>query len=190
MKLHEKIKQIRKEKGLTQDELHQRIVGLFGESSITKRTLQRIETGHNDGRGASLYQICTGLDINLRTLQEGTDPDETTGYVRWDTYKGRYVYNEKAFASLMSARDMEFLAMKLNLEPGAKTRLEKDIEGEKKAVKWVYVLKGVLTCCVEDQKYILKVRQAASFNSAKEHHFENNSNRKAVGLVIQHPRHI
>lgn len=189
MKLHEKIKIIRREKNLTQQQLQERIAKFFGKSAIDRRTLQRIEGGKTDGRASSIHQICIGLSINLKDLYEGTESQEKTGFARWDKYKGRYVFNETAFAQLLSGRDMEFLCMKLSLDPEGKTSVEKDPE-DKKYTKWLYILRGSLVVHVEDQHYLLKKNQCATFHSSSSHYFENPSKKKTLCLIMQYPRHI
>jgi uncharacterized cupin superfamily protein len=55
----------------------------------------------------------------------------------------------------------------------------------------VYVLRGELTVFVENQKYVLKQNQSASFNSARLHHYQNaGAAKETVCLLIQSPRHI
>jgi transcriptional regulator with XRE-family HTH domain len=59
--LGNKIKEIRKEKGMTQEELAER-------SGINLRTVQRIENGETTPRGNSLHAISNVLNIELSSL--------------------------------------------------------------------------------------------------------------------------
>lgn len=77
MKLHEKIKELRQAKGLSLRELHRMIVNDFKEGAVTYRTLQRIESGDTDGRGTSLHQICTALNITLSELRKDTEEEKS-----------------------------------------------------------------------------------------------------------------
>jgi transcriptional regulator with XRE-family HTH domain len=190
MLLSEKIKQLRKERRLTQKQLYDRIKLQFGDRAISRRTLERIETNFNDGRASSLYQICFGLGIKPRDLQEDVEAREITGWIRWDTSQGTFTYNEKAQAQVISDKDMDYLALKLRLEPGGETRPEQDPQEKTKYTKFIYVLRGELTVFVENQKYMLKQHQCASFNSARLHHYQNAGSQEAVCLLIQSPRHI
>lgn len=190
MKIHEKIKDFRKKKGMTQQQLHDRIKQFFAQAAIDKRTLQRIEKGHTDGRASSLHQISFGLGIQLKDLLHDSESMERSGFSRWDTYQGRYVYNPKAFAEVMSSTDMNFSAIKLNLEPKGKTSIEKDPDGEIKYIKWIYVLRGALILHVEEQKYLLKQNHCATFYSFKQHFFENPTNKKVICIITQNPRYI
>ncbi|PZR23962.1 MAG: XRE family transcriptional regulator [Flavobacterium psychrophilum] len=56
-----KIADIRKQKGLTQEEVSERAM-------INLRTLQRIEKGETDPRGNSLKGICEALGINIEDI--------------------------------------------------------------------------------------------------------------------------
>lgn len=56
-----KIAEIRKQKGLTQEEVSE-------QAKINLRTLQRIEKGETDPRGNSLKGICEALNINIEDI--------------------------------------------------------------------------------------------------------------------------
>ena len=56
-----KIAEIRKQKGLTQEEVSE-------QAKINLRTLQRIEKGETDPRGNSLKGICEALGINIEDI--------------------------------------------------------------------------------------------------------------------------
>ena len=56
-----KIAEIRKTKGLTQEEVAEM-------AKINLRTLQRIEKGDTEPRGNSLKGICSGLGINMEEI--------------------------------------------------------------------------------------------------------------------------
>ena len=58
-----KIKEARKRKGLTQEELAE-------QSKMNLRTIQRIENNENIPRGKSLNLICEALDIHIEDLFE------------------------------------------------------------------------------------------------------------------------
>lgn len=56
-----KIKELRKKKGLTQEELAE-------SASINLRTIQRIENNESEPRGNTLNQICKVLEINAEEI--------------------------------------------------------------------------------------------------------------------------
>ena len=191
MKLHEKIAKIRKKKGLKISDLHRKLKSIFGNKALSYRTLLRLEKGHADGRGTSLYQICMGLNITLEELKKGTDEDIFfADYMPKNRRQGKYVYSDKATAFILSGAKRNFLPLELVLEPGAKTKIEKDPDGEVKFEKWVYVLQGELNCVVKDKKIILKKSDCVSFDSRLAHCFENTSSKKTSCIIIQNPTHI
>ena len=191
MKLHEKITQIRREKRLKISDLHSKLKEIFGDKALSYRTLLRIEKGYTDGRGSSLYQICLGLGITLKELRQGTEREfSIADYLKKNKREGRYIYSEGAYAEILTGAKRRFLALELVLEPGAKTAIEKDPEGEEKYEKWIYILKGKLTCTVKGVRFILKKGDSISFDSSLPHSFKNSSSTKTYCILIQNPRHI
>ncbi|MFH1768464.1 MAG: cupin domain-containing protein [Candidatus Omnitrophota bacterium] len=192
MKLYEKIRKIREEKGLKLVDLHNRIKSIFADKSLTYRTLQRIQAGHTEAQGFSLYQICMGLGITLKELKEGTDEEKFSlaEHIKKNKSKGRYIYNNKAYAEILTGSDIPFLALELILQAGGRTRVEKDPAGEINYKKWIRALMGEITCSINGVSYILRKGDSITINSQIEHSLANNSSRKARCIIIQNPRHI
>jgi transcriptional regulator with XRE-family HTH domain len=193
MKLHEKLKKIRQEKGLSLKELYEKIQQIFGaKTAFTYRTLQRIQAGHSDSKTISLYQIATALGMTLREFKEGVEIEEfaETECLRKRKSRGRYIYNKAALAEILTGPRTEFLALELRLEAGGKTKPEKDSSSGKEFKKWVYVLVGNLTCAIGNKTYALRKGDSLTFDSSQPHCFLNSSRRKVRAIVIQSPRHI
>ena len=191
MKLHQKITQLRKERGLKITDLHDKLKEIFGDKALSYRTLLRIEKGYTDGRGSSLYQICLGLGILLKELREKTEEEFTIAdYFKKNKRQGKYVYSYGAQAEILTGAKTSFLALELTLEKDSKTSIEKDPEGEKKFEKWLYVLRGSLRCVVKGVKFTLKKGDCISFDSSLPHFFENTSSGQTRCIVVQNPRHI
>lgn len=191
MKLHKRIKYLREEKGLKLIELHQRMKASFGEQAVTYRTLQRIQAGHTKASGFSLYQICMGLGVTLRDVKESSE-EETSSVqcTRQNNSQGLYIYGPEAYAEILTSSKIDFVALKLMLKPGTKTKTESDPQGQTKFTKWVYVQKGEITCLVDGNKYILKKGDSLAFDSRLKHCFQNHSSKTANCLLIQNPRNI
>jgi len=219
MKLHEKIRKIRREKGLSLKELHRLILNDFREGTITYRTLQRIEAGDTDGKGSSLHQICTALKISLSELKKDTEEENNpVDFIRKNRRLGRYVFNGQVYADLLSRQNRNFLAQELVLKPQGKTRLEQDpeinLDPEKaeqikqilkglnvdaavledykilRFEKYIYCLKGKITCYIGNNKYILTKGDGISFESYLPHWFENASESESRCLIFQNPRYL
>jgi len=60
-KVGEKIAEIRKRKGLTQEEVAE-------QANVNLRTIQRIENGETDPRGYTLSSICKVLNVNIEDI--------------------------------------------------------------------------------------------------------------------------
>ncbi len=219
MKLHEKIKKIRVEKGLTLKELHLKIFNEFRENAVAYRTLLRIEAGDTDGRGTTLYQISSALGISLSELKKDTEEENRPVYLVKKTKRlGRYVFNENAYAELMMRQNHNFMATELVLGPGGSTKLERDpeltvdedidtqikealkklnpqapvLEDYKifKFEKYVYCLRGTIACYIGKEKFELKSGDGLTFPSSIAHWFENTSKSTSRCLILQNPRYL
>ena len=192
MTLHEKIRQIRKEKGLSLTELEKRLVEIFGNKALRYNTLYRIEKGLRDARISSLSQICIGLGVSLRELKEGTEEEKFSlvDFIGKRDKIAQYVYSEKAYAQILSKEKEPFLGMRLMIGPGGKTTLEQDPIELGRFEKWVYGLKGKVTCVIGQERHTLKKDEVICFESTIPHSFENNTLQKASCIIIQNPKHI
>lgn len=192
MKLNEKIRKVRKEKGMTMRALYGRLQEIFGDRALQYNTLYRIEKGLRDARVSSLSQICTGLGVSLKELKEGTDQENLSNVellAKRDTF-AQYVYSERAHAQILTKERHPFLGLRLILQPGGKTRVEQDPAELGKFEKWVYGLRGVVTCVIGKQAVKLKKDETMFFESNIPHYFENSTGRKASCIIIQNPKHI
>lgn len=191
MKLGERIRQIRLERGLSLTNLEERLKEIFGKKALRYNTLYRIEKGLRDARVSSLSQICIGLEISLKDIKEGTEEEKFSliDHIRKRDRIAKYVYSN-AHAEILSKERLPFWALRLILNPGGKTLLEQDPLELGKFEKWVYGLKGKITCVVGENKFILAKDEVLSFESNIPHYFENNSLKKASCIIIQNPKHI
>lgn len=193
MKIHERIRKIREQKGLKLIELYRRIKEHFGHKAINYRTLKRIQAGETEPTEFSLYRISIGLGIKLKDLM-AEEKDSPVKFIPKDKPEGHYDYAPaKAHADKLATRKLKgMLPQKLFLAPKAKTRVEitPEAEGEKTYQKWVYNLKGETVCVVEGKRYVLKRGDACFFDSHHSHYFENTSSKHACCLVIQCPPYI
>lgn len=219
MKLYQKLKNIRQEKGLSLKEFHRLIVNYFRERAVTYRTLQRIEAGDTDGRGSSLHQISTALGMSLRDLKKDTEEEtRAVDLIKRNKRLGRYVFSEKAYADLLMRQNRNFMVMELVLKPQGKTRIEQDpqltqdedkidqikqilkslnlpvpvLEDYKllKFEKYVYCLKGHIACYIGKDRYILSRGDGLSFESNHPHWFENISKMESRCLMVQNPLYL
>ncbi|MEW5896029.1 MAG: cupin domain-containing protein [Candidatus Omnitrophota bacterium] len=188
MKLYEKIKKIREDMGLTIQDVHDRGITIFGpKKALSYRTLQRIEKGQLS-KFSSVLKICCALGITLEKLIEETELEDRM-VIRKNERLDEYTYNDKVFASITSCPSRSFLAMELTLEPGGTTMIEQSPEHQS-FEKWIYVVEGELTCHLGEETFLLKKKDAISFNSSIRHRFENLSGKKCVCAMVQNPKHF
>jgi len=192
MKLHEKIRRVRKQKGLSLTNLEARLRDIFGDKALRYNTLYRIEKGLRDARIASLSQICIGLEVSLKELKEGTEEEKFSlvDHITKRDKIAKYVYSENARAEILSKEKQPFLGVRLVLEPGGKTNLEQDPIELGRFEKWAYGLKGKVTCVVGQEKLILGKDEVICFESTLPHYFENSTPKRASCIIIQNPKHI
>lgn len=172
--------------------LQKRLQEIFGEKALRYNTLYRIEKGLRDARFSSLSQICAGLGVTLKELKEGTDaePSTTVDLFRKRDKFAQYVYSEKATAQILTKEKQPFLALRLVLAPGGKTPAEQDPAEMGIFEKWVYCLRGKITCVTGKDRYTLSKDEALCFESSAPHSFENTTLRPASCIIIQNPKHV
>lgn len=191
MELHEKIKQIRRERKLTRGQLYEKLRGIFGEEAIEPNTIWRIESGLTSARTSSLHQLCVALGISLRDLLESIQPkSKIVDFIKKDKRIDQYVYDPKTKAEILTSPQRSFLVQELTLLPGGATKTEEDPIELGKFEKWVYCLSGKIDCVVGTEKHTLNKGDCLSFESNLPHYFKNSFSKKTRCLVVQNPRHI
>lgn len=191
MELQEKIKQIRRERKLTREQLYEKLRVIFGEEAIKPNTIWRIESGLTSARTSSVHQLCVALDISLRDLLESIQPiSKIVDLIKKDERIDQYVYDPKAKTEILTSPKRSFLVQELTLLPGGATKTEEDPIELGKFEKWVYCLSGKIDCTVGTEKHTLNKGDCLSFESNIPHYFENNFSRKTRCIIVQNPRHI
>jgi len=188
MKVHEKIKKIREDFGLTIQEVHDRCVSIFGrKEAMSYRTFLRIERGQV-AKFTSILKICYALGIPLGELLKDTELEQRL-VIKKNERIDEYTYSEKVHANVISSPSRSFLALELNLAPKGKTTLE---QSPKKGIfeKWIYVVEGQLTCHLGDETFFLTTKDTISFDSSVPHYFENGTKKKCICVLIQNPKYF
>ena len=193
MKLYEKIRHIRQNVlKISLKDFYKKLVSIFGEKALTYYTLCRVERGHiEDIRIKSLYQITTALGVSLKELKEGTEEEESNVASiirRKDRREKKFIYNENAYAEVLSPKELEFLAMELVLLPGGKTKLEQDPIENIVYKKLLIVNQGMIITHIGEELHTLKKGDSLSFKSCIPHYFENPSREKTKCMIIQNPK--
>lgn len=192
MKLHEKIRKLRKNAKISLKEFHRRIVFHYGDDALGYWTLSRIELGkHKNIRVSSLEQICTALNITLGELYEDVEKDspENSPLIRRNQRRGEYTYDEKAKFDIVTPSNLDFWMLELTILPGGKT-LPKKSTAEGISIETVYVVHGTAICHVGETEHELKKGDTLTFDNHASSYFENISDGKTVLLVYQAPKKI
>jgi transcriptional regulator with XRE-family HTH domain len=192
MKLHEKIQKLRQQQGMSRSQLHEFLITIFGEKTISLRTLSRIESGENDGKSSSLHQIAIGLGLSLQELKRDTEellpPLECTR--KYNRQHGKFTYNPQAWMDFLFGPQARFMMAEMILEPGAQTPVEQDPESDSSYQKGLFVAKGELICTIEKRNFVLRKGDSLLFESRLPHSFANKAPRRAHCVVVQYPPHI
>ena len=188
MKLHQKIKKIRKDLGLSLQDVYTRGVAVFGgKQALSYKTLQRIEKGQI-AKFSSVLKICYALGVPLEEMIRGTELEQRL-VIRKKERLDEYTYNEKVRASVVSGPNRSFLALELILEPSGTTAVEQS-PTDGKYEKWIYVVEGELTCVLDGERFTLLSKDTISFDSATPHSFENRGKKKCICTVVINPKHF
>ena len=192
MKIHEKIRFLRKISKISLIELHRKIGDIFGDKALTYDSLSRVERGQRKTlRLNTLYQISTALEISLKDLKEGTGEAESrvaSIMRRKDRQEKKFVYNEGAYALVMSPKDLDFLVMELVMTSKAKTQVEQDPIADVVYRKLVIVNQGTVIIHIGEEAVTLKKGDSLSFKSSLPHYFENPLGVRARCTIVQNPK--
>jgi transcriptional regulator with XRE-family HTH domain len=181
--LGEKIRKLRKQKGLT-------LVEISEKTGIAQATLSRIETGTMIGTVESHEKIAEILGIGLADLYAGIDrryeeiAHLTKEAVRKVTHHGKDVRIELLTAQSSSKKITPLL---MTLQPESKTSLD---HSERGVEKFVYVLEGEVMVKVDGQEYPVKTDETVYFDASLPHQFVNSKSSQARVLIAVSPSKI
>ena len=174
MQIGEKIKMMRVQRGLTQEELANR-------SELSKGFISQIERDLTSPSIATLLDILECLGTNPKDFFSD-EPDEKITYTPED-----YFVKEDEDVSVTwlvpSAQKNSMEPIITELAPGAKTDEDAPHEGE----EFGFVLAGKISVVCGNQKKKCKKGGSFYFNSNRPHYIENTANTKAVVLWVSTP---
>ena len=176
MDIGSKIKRLRLENGLTQQELANRL-------ELTKGYISQIE------RNISSPSLETFFSI-LEVL--GTDPTAFFSRLKDEqvvhTEEDFYWQEDEELKHLIkwivpNALKFEMEPIIIELEPGGKSKTDNPHEGE----EFGYCLEGEITLVLNKTKHIVKKGQTFYYRANREHYLVNNTNKIAKILWISTP---
>ncbi len=181
--LGQRIRKLRKEKGLT-------LVEIAEKTGIAQATLSRIETGTMIGTVESHEKIAETLGIGLSELYAGVDrryeeiSHQTKETSRKVTHHGKDVRVELLTAQSSSKKITPLL---ITLQPESKTASE---HHERGVEKFVYVLEGEISVKIDHHDYPLKTGETLYFDASLPHQIANSKSSPARALITVSPSKI
>ncbi|HNX69076.1 MAG TPA: XRE family transcriptional regulator [Candidatus Omnitrophota bacterium] len=180
--LGQRIRSIRKEKGLTLVEISQK-------TGIAQATLSRIETGTMLGTVESHEKIAETLGIGLAELYSGIDRryeqiSHQTKDARTATHHTKDVHVE---VLTQESSKKKITPLLLTLLGGGKTEKESNERGVE---KFVWVIDGHVKVKLESQEYDLKAQETLYFDASFPHYFANEGQKTAKIFIAISPSKI
>lgn len=168
MKIGKVIRELRKEKGVTLEELSKR-------SGVAVATLSRIETERMTGTLASHVQIARALGITLPDLyrhiekeREVTAAELKPSRVRADVF----VYDKGSSYEMLTKDVLKKKMMPIVLKVKGKATTHKE-ENPFGTEKFIYVLDGNMEAHIGESKYELRRGDSLYFDASVPHSFKN-----------------
>jgi mannose-6-phosphate isomerase-like protein (cupin superfamily) len=191
MKINDKLRHILDITGISVRNLHMKQKDLFPpKERLSYNALTRLFYGSNQPRFTTLMKISQLLEMPILELIEETEFDEIF-FLRRNKRFDSFMYNDKAYADIVTSPNCSFMSLELHIQPGGKTRTERSpIDKKKKYEKCVYVVSGRLRVNVDAHEYNLTQRDSITFSSSQPHFFENTFKQRCIALITLSPKHF
>lgn len=180
MKIGKRLRQLRKEKDITLEELSKK-------SGVALATLSRMENDKMTGTIQSHTSICKALGISIAELyQKLEDETKVIEPVSKSDRTEHFVHAKKAKYELlvMKAMEKKLMPLMIKISAGGETQEEKNKPGVE---KFVYILSGSINAKVGNKKYPLKKGDSLYFDASLPHTLKNTSNTEAEAICIVSP---
>ncbi len=161
--ISEKIKNLRKERGLKISELAQR-------AGVSKSYISQLERGMISPKIDTLKKILDALGISINEFFSETE--EKNVHFTWREFIDFTPRSTRIKVILLTpVRERNFDIYHVELQPGMKTSTEESHPGEEGG----YVLKGELTIKLGGKEIKVKRGESYSFKCNKTHYFKNDT---------------
>ena len=164
--LGEKIRKLRKEKGLT-------LVEVADKTGVAQATLSRIETGTMIGTLESHEKIAEVLGVGLSELYTGVDSRyEQIAHLKRESER-KVVHHHKNFQVeilTVESSKKKITPLLITVQPENHTPLE---QNERGVEKFFYVLEGEALIKVDRDEYTLKSGETLYFDASLPHQIFN-----------------
>ncbi|MBD3427244.1 MAG: cupin domain-containing protein [Candidatus Omnitrophica bacterium] len=180
MKIGKSIRHLRKEKGMTLEELAEK-------SGVALATLSRMENDKMTGTLDSHNRICKALNTSLAELyREVEEESKTIETVPKKRRTEHFMHSKKARYELLveTAMDKKIMPLMIRISSGGETQKEKNKPGVE---KFVYMISGTIEATVGSDSYALKNGDSLYFDASLSHSFKNKSKTDAEAICIISP---
>ena len=180
MKIGKRLKQLRKEKDMTLEELSKK-------SGVALATLSRIENNKMTGTLASHNRLCKALGTSLIELyREIEDETKVVEAVPKKMRTEHFVHARKAKYELLVSKTLDKKIMPLMIKMGSGGETQKE-QNKRGIEKFIYVLSGTIETTIGNQKYELKKGDSLYLDASLPHSFKNTSKVEAEAICIISP---
>jgi len=170
----DKVRQLRNQNGLTQQELADR-------TELTKGFISQLERGQSSASVSTLSDIVTCLGTNLSDFFK-EEPEENLVFGEDDYFEKTDEISVTEWL-VPSAQGMSLEPIRVTLKPGAVLPVDKAHEGE----EFGYVLKGSVTLNYGDRQYQVNKGESFIYKCDHRHSLSCASKKEAVVLWISCP---
>jgi transcriptional regulator with XRE-family HTH domain len=173
--LGEKIRALRKQKGLT-------LVEIAEKTGIAQATLSRIETGSMIGTVESHEKITEILGVTLSELYAGVDSRAgQTAHLKKEAERKTVHHNKGIQVELLTqeASHKKITPLLITLQPESHSSPEQYDRGVE---KFFYILEGEVRAKIDKDDYQLKTGETLYFDASLSHQLFNEKN-KAVRIL-------
>lgn len=175
--LGERIRSLRLENDLTQEELANR-------SELSKGFISQLENNLTIPSISTLEDILEVLGSSLSEFFNSTVSDEKIVYTKEDYFeKEDQDLKHKIRWLVPNALKYEMEPILIAIEPGGKSDLDDPHAGE----EFGFVIEGEITLRLNNKKLKVKKGESFYYQASKIHQIENNTNKKALVLWVSTP---
>lgn len=176
MEIGKKIKELRMQKGLTQEELANR-------TELSKGFISQLERDLTSPSIATLIDVLQCLGTNLEGFFAYTTPEQVV-FKKEDYFeKEDCEYKNLIKWIIPNAQKNMMEPILLTLEPGGSTYPDNPHEGE----EFGYVLKGTITINIGSNSYRVKKGESFYYEASKSHYIEASGNHGAQLIWVSTP---
>lgn len=182
MQLGEHIRALRKEQGLSLEQLAEK-------SGVALATLSRLENGKHSGNFKTHQKIAEAMGLAVTDLYKGFDqPEQEATFLKQPGLKEAeaFTYNEKVSAIQLTSQiaGKKMFPQMLILQPGGKTSVEQYTRGTE---RWLLNLEGEIEVKVGDQNYRISKEGTLYFKASLPHQFLNPGKSTARCALVTTP---